>query len=241
MNVFSMYGDRGGLLDVTECLCCITAELPAEVTPSSGKCPDRVHISPSGGQNAGNFGFQTTEEPRRTELGVKRTHSDEPSPTVSGSPNPFTVAVTRRSARLRGPETKMAESFRSRLAEPPAEVTPSSGKCPDRVHIRPSGGQNAGNFGFQKTEEEPWRTELGVKRTHSDDLSALSSGSGSVKRPTLDSSRPSRVVGTLWIPPVGHSMVEVDERSSFRRYFGVVDHSWSSGVPLWLMNLHMKF
>ncbi|XP_072269171.1 uncharacterized protein [Pyxicephalus adspersus] len=125
---------------------------------------------------------------------------EEPSPAASGSPNPFTVAVTNGSEQLRGPETKMVESFRSRLAEPPAEVTPSSGKCPDRVNIRPSGGHNAGNFGFQKTEE-PRRTELGVKRTHSDDLSALSSGSGSAKRPTLDSSSPSRVVGTLWIPP----------------------------------------
>lgn len=68
-------------------------------------------------------------------------------------------------------------------------------KCPDRVHTWPPGGQNVGGGGFLKTEE-PRRAELGVKRTHSDDPSCLS-----VKRPALDPTSPSRVVGTLWIPP----------------------------------------
>ncbi|XP_073488622.1 uncharacterized protein [Aquarana catesbeiana] len=120
---------------------------------------------------------------------------DEPYTTTGGSPNPFTVAVTNGSTRKKGAEVKMAESVRSRVAEPPAGGALISMKCPDRVHTWPPGGHNVGGGGFLKTEG-PRRAELGVKRTHSDDPSCLS-----VKRPALDPTSPSRVVGTLWIPP----------------------------------------
>ncbi|KAM5125939.1 uncharacterized protein ACMZJ9_021256 [Mantella aurantiaca] len=169
--------------------------------PPPGRCAAETDRSYADPPRSGKMAAPDPSSPSRVLSVLWRPPDDilkEEPYAMSGSPNPFTVAVTNGSARLRGAETKMAESFRMR-ADPPAGGAVISGKCQDRVHTRPSGGQNMGSGGFQKGEE-PRRAEMAVKRTHSDDPSRPSGGASAAKRPALDSS-PSRVIGTLWIPP----------------------------------------
>ncbi|KAM4028404.1 uncharacterized protein ACNLHF_023768 isoform 2-T2 [Anomaloglossus baeobatrachus] len=115
-------------------------------------------------------------------------------------PNPFTVAVTNGAAQLRGPEPRTSGSQNTRAGRDESHMGPvplsALGKCLEKIHSRIS------------SSEEPRRTGLGVKRTHSDDPSCRSAALGGVKRPTLDVSGSSRVVSScspshrdLWRPP----------------------------------------
>ncbi|XP_068091419.1 uncharacterized protein [Hyperolius riggenbachi] len=135
----------------------------------------------------------------------------------TAQPNPFTVAVTNGSARLRGAEAKTPESWRVR-DEPHHGST--RGKYLDRTPPRSSGGQNM-------RKEEPRRAELGVKRTHSDDPSPQPGGTPAMKRSALDSSSPSRAAGTLWIPPDDGKAPLMSVRNCIRK----IPSCWS-GPPV---------
>ncbi|XP_075070333.1 uncharacterized protein LOC142159384 isoform X4 [Mixophyes fleayi] len=143
-----------------------------------------------------------------TEASVRQNDS-RGSEIPAAKPNPFTVAVTNGSSRLRSRETWTPESRRpSRDEMQQSGVALSAlGKCLDRSPARSSSGQNMGSSGFQRSED-PRRPELGVKRTHSDDLSRLPGVMSGAKRPTLEASSSSRAVSScspgrhdVWRPP----------------------------------------
>ncbi|XP_069815325.1 uncharacterized protein [Dendropsophus ebraccatus] len=124
-------------------------------------------------------------------------------------PNPFTVAVTNGAAQLRGMEPKILDSQSMRASRDELHISnvPLSalGKCLEKIHPRVSSGQN---IGASPNSEELRRAELGVKRTHSDDLSCRPGVYTGAKRPALEASSSSRVVSScspghrdLWRPP----------------------------------------
>ncbi|XP_018430301.1 PREDICTED: uncharacterized protein LOC108802955 [Nanorana parkeri] len=111
-------------------------------------------------------------------------------------------------------------------SEPPAGGAHISERCPDRGPTRPSAGPNLGSRGFQKSEEQR-RAELGAKRPHSDDPSHPPGGASVAKRPTLDSSSPSRVMGTLWIPPDDGKCPLMSVRNCVRK----IPNCWAPPPP----------
>ncbi|XP_063780699.1 uncharacterized protein LOC134928664 isoform X2 [Pseudophryne corroboree] len=114
-------------------------------------------------------------------------------------PNPFTVAVTNGAGWLKSRETKTLESRSTRLSRDETKL--------DRFRTHVPSGQNMGS-GFQRSEESR-RPELGVKRTHSDDLSRLPGVMSGAKRPAVEtSSSSSRAASSCspsrydtWRPP----------------------------------------
>ncbi|XP_040287339.1 protein KRBA1 isoform X7 [Bufo bufo] len=114
-------------------------------------------------------------------------------------PNPFTAAVTNGAAQLRGVEPKTSDT---RAGREHAPVSPMGhvrlsalGKCLEKIQSR-----------GLTSSEEPRRAELGVKRTHSEDLSCRTGVFSGAKRSALEVS--SRVVSScspghrdLWRPP----------------------------------------
>ncbi|KAM3928578.1 uncharacterized protein RB166_006538 isoform 1-T6 [Leptodactylus fuscus] len=123
------------------------------------------------------------------------------NPIPAPQPNPFTVAVTNGAAQLRGAETKTPDSQNPRAGREGSHMSSaplsSLGRCLEKLHPR----------GVTHSSEDPRRAELGVKRTHSDDLSGRPGVFGA-KRPALDMSSSSRVVSScspghrdLWRPP----------------------------------------
>ncbi|XP_066440897.1 uncharacterized protein [Eleutherodactylus coqui] len=136
-----------------------------------------------------------------SEASIRANSSREPMIPVP-EPNPFTVAVTNGAAQLRGIEPKTSDNQNtraSREASPMSSVPLSAlGKCLEKIHTR----------GVSHGSEEPRRGELGMKRTHSDDLSCRSGVFGSAKRPAMEVSSNSRLVSScspshrdLWRPP----------------------------------------
>ncbi|XP_044149692.1 uncharacterized protein LOC122938321 isoform X4 [Bufo gargarizans] len=115
-------------------------------------------------------------------------------------PNPFTAAVTNGAAQLRGVEPKTSDTRASRENAPVSPMghvrLSALGKCLEKIQSR----------GVTHSSEEPRRAELGVKRTHSEDLSCRTGVFSGAKRSALEVS--SRVVSScspghrdLWRPP----------------------------------------
>ncbi|XP_075683975.1 uncharacterized protein LOC142652234 isoform X3 [Rhinoderma darwinii] len=128
---------------------------------------------------------------------------------LAPQPNPFTVAVTNGAAQLRGIESKTFESPNTRSCREESHVSSvpltALGKCLEKIHSRASSGQNVVAY---HNREEPRRTELVVKRSHSDDLPCRPGVFSGAKRPALEVSSSSRVVSSsspahrdLWRPP----------------------------------------
>ncbi|XP_056374750.1 uncharacterized protein LOC130272835 isoform X2 [Hyla sarda] len=122
-----------------------------------------------------------------------RSHREPPAP----QPNPFTVAVTNGAAQHRDGQSMRASRDELHRGNVPLSAL---GRCLEKIQSRVSGGQNMA--------ASPNTAELGVKRTHSDDLSCRPGVFVGAKRPVLKASSCSHAVSSsspghrdLWRPP----------------------------------------
>ncbi|XP_072010577.1 uncharacterized protein [Engystomops pustulosus] len=125
-----------------------------------------------------------------------RTNASKVSLSPAHQPNLYTVTAANGAGQIRTPDGPYTRA--SREASPMSNVPLSAlGRCLEKIHTR----------GVPHSSEEPQRAELGVKRTHSDDLSCRSGVFAGGKRPALDVSSYSRNSSSspshrdLWRPP----------------------------------------